>query len=572
MIFRWFLLILLLPLSVLGQSTNLSLNEDYYHWLDRYEVKSGKIAPELFTTFKPYKRQALAAYVDSLQARHGVFSSAADSHNLEYFRNDNWEWSRPATSESRKPVLRKFYKKRSDFVYLEDGELDLHINPVLYLGGGTDSGQPDNLFMNTRGVDIRGMVDRKIGFYTSITENQAVLPSHVQFWMLGTDVVPHEGFWKDFKASGVDFFQARGYIDFSVSKSIYMQLGHDRMFVGNGYRSLIYSDFAPPQLYWRTNVKVWKLNYLFQINRMVADPVANVPGLTAGKYPEKYVAFHHASINVGKKLNFGFFESVVFSPLDPFKGAVRNSLELNYFNPIIFYRAIEQQFGSSDNVLLGVDYKWLACKGISLYGQFVLDEFLLANARAGNGWRANKWALQQGVKYIDAFTVPNLDLQAEFNIARPYTYSHNTAYGNYSAFRQPLAHPLGANFREWVGIVRYQPLDKLNLIAKAIMMESGKDLVPDQNWGGDILKDNSTFEREFGNTIGQGNPSSVLFIDFTASYMAKHNLFFDAKFTYRQSQGSFEGVLPSTVAVDQFNRSLLTFALRFNFAQRLYEF
>ena len=56
-------------------------------------------------------------------------------------------------------------------------------------------------------------------------------------------------------------------------------------------------------------LKVWKLNYLFQLNRMVGDVVGNSTGLKAsGKYNDKYVALHHLSINIGKKLNLGVFE------------------------------------------------------------------------------------------------------------------------------------------------------------------------------------------------------------------------------------------------------------------------
>ena len=29
--------------------------ESYYHWIDRYEVKSGRVASRLFTSIKPYK-------------------------------------------------------------------------------------------------------------------------------------------------------------------------------------------------------------------------------------------------------------------------------------------------------------------------------------------------------------------------------------------------------------------------------------------------------------------------------------------------------------------------------------
>jgi hypothetical protein len=68
------------------------------------------------------------------------------------------------------------------------------------------------------------------------------------------------------------------------------------------------------------------------------------------RYPEKFMAFHHLTFNIGKKLNIGVFESIVFSPQDSVNN---NSFDFGYLNPVIFIRAIEQQFGSSDNALLG---------------------------------------------------------------------------------------------------------------------------------------------------------------------------------------------------------------------------
>ncbi len=543
-------------LSGVAQSTNATLNEDYYHWIDRYEIKSGRIVPGFFTSVKPYKRDAIIKYLDTLAATGSLFSSRSDQYNLAYLRNDSWEWSRSETNTSKKPVLKSLYKNKSDLVYVDIPEFDLHVSPVLYLGVGSDSRLDVPLTINTRGVEIRGMVDRKVGFYTFIGENQSILPLYVSEDFTRNRVIPHEGFWKTFKENGVDFFQARAYIDFNISKHIYMQFGNDRTFTGNGYRSLIFSDYSPPNLFLRTNVKVWKLNYLFQINRMAAD------ARTSGnqRYPEKFVAYHHASFNIGKKLNLGIFESVVFSPKDSVND---NTFDLSYLNPVIFYRAIEQQFGSSDNALLGMDAKWNAFKGVSIYGQFVLDEFLWDEISAGNGWWANKWALQAGAKYIDAFGVSNLDLQVEYNAVRPYTYSHYSQYGSYSNYRQSLAHPLGANFNEWVGIIRYQPFPKLNVIAKTFYAKTGRDDV-DQNWGGNILKYSTTREQEYNNAIGQGNSNTILFVDFTASYMLKHNLFIDGKQIFRQSK--------SDLAAYNSNTSLTSLALRWNIPQRSYDF
>jgi hypothetical protein len=567
----------LLATAATAQSTNISQNEDYSHWLDRYEVKSGRIVPELFTSLKPYKRSQIVAYVDSLDTIDHVFTSRTDKFNREYFRNDSWEWSRAATADSQKPIWNTLYKKKSDFYSVDVPDFDLHVNPVLYLGLGNDTRRGDPLFTNTRGVELRAMVDRKVGMYLYFTDNQAVLPAHADPTFLpgwegvNNPVIPHEGFWKKFKTNGVDFFQARGYIDVNISKHIYAQLGHDRMFIGNGIRSLIWSDNAPPQLYLRANVKVWKLNYMFQINRMTADVVGNYTGLSNGKYPEKYVAFHHASVNIGKKFNIGVFESIIFSPQDSVNGD-KATFEWNYVNPVIFYRAIEQQNGSPDNAIIGGDFKWNALKGVSVYGQFVLDEFLLSHVKARDGWWANKFGGQLGVKYIDAFGVHNLDLQFETNIVRPYTYSHGTNYASYTNYRQPIAHPLGANFREVIGVVKYQPIGRLNITGKLIYAKGGSDFNTGLNYGGDLMKNNATRVQELNNKIGQGVPYTLFFGSLTASYMVKHNLFIDAQVISRDKKyDAGDGpMIPETITHPAGIISSL--ALRWNIAPRNYDF
>jgi hypothetical protein len=557
------LIFLLVSAPFLGfsQSTNVSPNENYYHLLDRYEVKSGRISPYAFTSVKPWKRSDIVQFIDTLD-RQGMFTSNADQFNLQYLRNDNWEWARPETND-RKPFLKYFYKKKSDLFYVdEEPDFDLHVNPVLYLGGGKDSESEDPLYINSRGVEIRGMLDKKIGFYMFITDNQTRIPSYVSNTVQPDSaygfypVIPHEGFWKGFKDDqGYDFYQARGYISFEATRHLNLQFGHDRTFIGNGFRSLIFSDHAPPSMFLKANVKVWKLNYLFQLNRMVADVEGNTAGLLGGQYPDKFVALHHLSVNIGKKLNIGVFESVVFSS---------DQFEFSYLNPVIFYRAVEHQFGSSDNVILGADFKWLVVKGVSLYGQFVLDEFKMEHIKAGDGWWANKYGIQAGLKYFDAFSVSNLDLQAETNIVRPYTYSHDSPYGSYSHYAQPIAHPLGANFKEYIGIARYQPLPRLNLTGKLIYAQVGRDTT-NTNWGNDILKKNNiNRENDFGNTISQGVTNDILLVSFTASWQLAHNMFIDGSVVMRKSD--------SPVAQFNTKTTVTSLALRWNISQRFYDF
>jgi hypothetical protein len=340
-----------------------------------------------------------------------------------------------------------------------------------------------------------------------------------------------------------------------------MQFGHDRTFIGNGYRSLIYSDFAPPSQFLRANVKVWKLNYLFQLNRMIANNYST----NNSRYPDKYMAFHHLSVNIGKKFNLGFFESVMFSPQDSINGG---TFELSYLNPVIFYRAIEQQNGSADNVILGFDWKWLIMPRLSFYGQFVLDEFVLKEVTSGKGWWANKFAVQGGIKYIDVAGIPNLDIQLEGNVVRPYTYAHDNLFTSYSHFLQPIGHPMGANFFEIASVVRYQPIPKLAVTVKGSYLGTGRDtpagVVPSTNWGQDVNKPYDTRMQEYDNKIAQGSDNRIMFTDIQLSYMLRHNFYIDLRQTFRSSS--------SPDPAFNNNTSLSTFAVRWNIASRNYDF
>ncbi|MCH5688706.1 hypothetical protein LWM68_33300 [Niabella sp. W65] len=59
-----------------------------------------------------------------------------------------------------------------------------------------------SVFFTTPGIAIRGRIANKIGFYTTLTDNQERYPTYVQDWMKERTAVPGAGFYKDFKAAG----------------------------------------------------------------------------------------------------------------------------------------------------------------------------------------------------------------------------------------------------------------------------------------------------------------------------------------------------------------------------------
>lgn len=558
----FFIFYLLFGFILAAQSTYAPLDPNYYHLIDRYEIKNKEFATSLFTANKPYLRKDIVAFIDTVKKNVSSVSTT-DQFNFKYLTLDSWEWMDSAeyNYKSKEPILKYFYRSKTDLFHVKTKDFQVHINPVLYLAVGADEDASGTPFINTRGVEIRGMVDKKVGFYSFLGENQIIFPGYVQNYVDSLGVVPHEGFWKTFKENGVDFFTPRGYITFKATEHIQFQFGHGKNFIGNGYRSLILSDFSANYLYLKINTKVWRFNYMNLFTNMIAD-VFRTPnsGLASGDFPEKFMSLHHLSLNITDNLNIGFFEAIVFGRQDSLGN---NQFELDYLNPVIFFRAIEQQGGSPDNALLGVDAKWNFLNKFSVYGQFFLDEFLLENIREGNGWWGNKFGGQLGGKYIDVFGVKNLDAQLEYNFARPYAYSHTSNFTNYSNYRQALAHPLGANFKEIVAIGRYQPLPRLSLTGKLIMADYGAD-DENSNYGQNILLDFATREMDFNNETGQGIDTNLTLLDLTASYHLKYNLFIDIKQVFRE--------LDSGIEARDISSSFTSFAVRWNIRQRVHEF
>jgi hypothetical protein len=558
------------------------LDPNTYRLIDRYAIKYGPDSlQDPHTSARPYTRSAAAHLGERLLASPAGLS-AADQFNAQYLAKDNWMFSALGDSlnQSQRPFLKYFYRDQTDLYHVQTTDFSFRLNPVLLLQGGKDGGENslDGFrYVNTRGVAFEGLIDQRLGFYGSFTDNQETVPGWVQQRVVrdsepGAPVAPHEGYTKYFKTQGgsaYDFFTARGGITYAATKHINVQLAHDRNFIGNGYRSLILSDYSTPYFFLKINTRVWKFNYQNIFAELTASR-QNADTL----YNKKYLALHHLSFDVTNNFNIGVFESEV-------AGRRGTGLELQYLNPVIFYRAIEQQLGSEDNALLGLDFKWNIKHRAQLYGQLVFDEFKVSEITSGNGWWANKQAIQLGGKYLDLAGVPNLDLQLEFNYIRPFTYQHENEFTNYQHYQQPLAHPMGANVTEVIGVLSYQPLPRLSVVAKAFYSVQGLDALPTSatafnNNGGNVLlsynyrapSTSGGIDADHGYRVGNGDKNRLFHLDLTGTYQPRLNFFIDATLIARHSsldQPTYYGAVSGTEVYG-------SLALRWNIAQRLHEF
>ena len=396
------------------------------------------------------------------------------------------------------------------------------VNPILdlRLGKDTDS-ELSNTFVNTRGINVQGALGKQITFTTSIYESQGRFADYYNAYAVSIKpsggnpaIIPGIGIAKEFKDDAFDFPMAEANIKFKPSEIFDLQLGYGRNFIGDGYRSLLQGDGVSPYPYFKINTKFWKIKYT-NTYMWLKDVRPDVT--VDGTYATKYMASHYLSYNVSKRLNIGLFENVVWANTND------RGFDVNFVNPIIFYRAVEFSSSSkSGNAVLGATAKYKFNNQINFYGQFILDEFAIGDVKEGNkSWR-NKFGYQLGAKYYDAFKVKNLTLQLEYNHVRPYVYSHSNPLTNYAHNNLSMGHQWGGNFREVVAIARYFK-GRLFGEAKFTYGQKGFDFndgTDNFNYGGNIFltyEDNRPYDT--GVTIAQGNKTNIMIGELQVGYI-----------------------------------------------------
>lgn len=509
---------------------SIPFSHSYY---SQFDASLNQVGSNNHTASKPYTYVEVSKYYD------------LKTVNDKLKKNVSGWWARKLWNEST--------------VEIQGEDYWFTLNPILDLQVGKASQTKANYtYVNTRGINFRGGLGKQINFTTTVFESQGRFADYYNRYAESIKpaggnpaIIPGMGIAKDFKTDAYDFPLAEANITFAPSKHFDLQLGYGRNFIGDGYHSLLESDGASPHPYFKINTNFWKIKYTNTY--MWLKDVR--PEVTLERtYATKFMANHYLSWNVSNKLNLGFFESVIWTDTN------NRGFDVNFVNPIIFYRSVEfASSARSGNALLGLTYKYKWNNQINTYGQFLLDEFSLGDIKKGdNSWK-NKFGYQLGIKYYNAFQVDNLVLQLEYNHVRPYVYSHSNPITNYGHNNQSVGHQWGGNFKEFLLIARYHK-DRYFADAKITMGTRGLDFDTTEdsfNYGGNIYKDyDEKRALNSGVKVGQGNKTAVFITDIQAGYLINPatNLKLFGSYIYR----SFD---PTKNTATTFNESTNWFTL-----------
>lgn len=490
--------------SAQAQQKNIPLN---YQWSLNFEgsLLHDSATQNTFSSFKPFIE--------------------TQSKNLYDYNLSNCKYSICLTrKEIGRNLLYRKLKKESLFIVKDStDQFHLTIDPLFNLEIGKDlqdsTGQ--KLFKNTRGILVRGDIGKNFSFESSFYENQAIFPNYISNFNETYLVVPGQGRWKRFKTKGYDFAMSSGYISYSPTiknENWYsnIQLGHGKHFVGDGYRSLLLSDnsFNYPYVRVTTQYKKFQYTNLYTLFMNLNDGGVTTPPNTERLFQKKAGSFQYLSWNVHKRFQLGLFQGMIWEASDDQN---KQQFNFNYFNPIITSSAFVYGTRNTNNIVLGSTAKIILFKGLYIYGQYMLDDIAKDNLK---GSINNKQGMQAGIKYFDAFKLKNLHLQLEYNKVRPYAYAHKKPEQSYSHYNQALSHPLGANFKEVIGVLNYRVGDFFTQFKINYAMV-GRDSAA-ISYGNTIFNsDNNSFYGPNSNINeqNQGMATNITNVDFHIGYL-----------------------------------------------------
>lgn len=453
-------------------------------------------------------------------------------------------------------LSRRFFNNHQAEVKKENYTLYADFLPDITIG--RDGENDKTTWLRSFGYRVGGTISDKLSFHTSGFFNKAKLPGYYSRYTQEHKVLPgqrHKINRPDsLLTDEADWNYFTGHVSYTPIKYINIQAGYDKNFIGDGYRSLLLSDFGSPYPFLKLTGTLGSVRYMAMWSAL-QDPSA--PRFENADR-KKGAVFHYLDWNITKRLSVGFFDAVVWATHDSVGN--KRGFDPGYASPIIFLRPVESDGGSPDNAVMGFTAKYELFDKMAVYGQFALDEFQAKEFFSGNGSSRNKWGVQLGVRGADLLKIPHLNYLLEFNTARPYTFSERIAVVNYAHYNEPLGHPYGANFRETIGMLNYS-IKRFEISTQLLYSRYGRDF-DGLNYGKDLFKPYTKPARDEGNYIGQGLGTDLYYTDTRVAFLLNpaYNLRLEAGLVTRNEKNRTE----------KNNTTLFTFGLRTSF-RNLYQ-
>ena len=251
---------------------------------------------------------------------------------------------------------------------------------------GRDFSNKQNVSLASIGLQLGGTIGDKVFYNISGFASTAVEPQYLSTYINQVGVIPGQAYAKTYKTNGYDWRYISGTASYTPNKYLTISLGRDKTFIGDGYRSMLLSDYASPYPFFKIVGTLGNVRYM----AMYAD--FNDPAATSqyGIYRKKWGVFHYLDYTVSNRLSLGFFENVMGYYTDD--NGQHRSFDLNYASPLLFLNTQNNNADDPDKSLLGFTGKYKFTDGITAYSQFTLNEFRCA------GYIFERWLVCEQIR------------------------------------------------------------------------------------------------------------------------------------------------------------------------------
>ena len=415
-------------------------------------------------------------------------------------------------SAERESRFYRFVFKKS-VLDVVDNDVTLKADPLFnFAVGNLSNNNLYRYFTNSRGFRVLADLGKKVSFETRFYENQMIYPEYLDAIADQRGIGIGIGRSKPFKDYGLDAATASGYISYSPNQLINFQFGHGRHFFGNGYRSLLLSDYAPnyPYLSGQYLFLNGKLAYKHITAWMHSRDRTPGSGISAETiYKRKASSFNLLSFSLNENLEFSFFEGVIHKSYDENLGTIHP--DFSFYLPVFGSSILVNYQDSKINRVYGASFSSLFVKKIELYGQTMLHE-------------SANLAFQSGIKWLAPFQIKNSYLLMEYNYIKPFSYTVDSSriLQTYTHNGHELAHPLGSGVSELIikGYFEYKKfllnVQFSNFITEFSDDNQGADIfLPHSSLATDLVKHNNTYSFiELGYLLNVQTQMKV-FVSFT---------------------------------------------------------
>jgi len=372
---------------------------------------------------------------------------------------DTKNWTR---KEYEMWVMRKL--RNEHLIEIREPDFSLNLDAGFNLEGARQlDDQGRRMYTNTRGIQVTGTVGKRAFFGSSFYENQSIFPNYLDSIVSKRGdfnneadpergSVPGYGRWKPFNTSDsydYDYTLGTGYVGVALGKRSFIQLGHDKQFIGYGHRSLFLSDVSAPYPFLRTHLSFFEGKLTYSETWAVLQSLERI----APNYNDKEAMFRR----LGGRFSYLHFQATSWLGLGFFNGTTWKWRDNNHPSDISFYMPLGGVYAPSGtrNQLSGLNAEVRPISWLSMYGQFGM------NHRGGE-------LAQLGLRVADL--IPGLNVRLEYNrignnayfnelgnnlvIQEPFLMTDALDY--YQHNDQGLGHPFLVNVNEVLVHMRYR--------------------------------------------------------------------------------------------------------------------